>query len=71
MRLPANVSPTDPLAVLVAACVGLLGTFHLWSALGMTADDVAELGGSALAIAAIIRTWWASRKPKTVEGAEG
>ena len=64
MKLPANVSPTDPLAVLIAACVGLLGTFGAWSRLGLTADDVAEMGGSILAVAAVVRTWWlASRKP--------
>jgi hypothetical protein len=64
MKLPANVSPTDPLAVLIAACVGILGTFHVWSRLGLTADDVAELGGAILAMAAVVRTWWLSRQPK-------
>jgi hypothetical protein len=64
MKLPANVSPTDPLAVLIAACVGILGTFHVWSRLGLTADDVAELGSAALAVAAIVRTWWLSRQSK-------
>ena len=62
MKLPANVNPADPIAALIFAVLGLLGTFGVWGRLEMTADQVAELGAGAMVIAAIVRTWLGARK---------
>lgn len=57
----ARVSPQDPVAALVASVVALLGASSLVSRLGLTADDVALLGGLVLAIAATVRVYLARR----------
>lgn len=65
MKLPANVSPADPLAALVAVLVGILGTLGLWTKWGLTADQVAEVGASVLCVAAILRAWLTAKATPT------
>jgi len=61
--MPSSVSPQDPIAVVVASVIAIVGALGLWSRWGLTADHVAQLGGAALAIAAVLRTYLTARKP--------
>lgn len=51
-----KVDLRDPLAVAVAALFGILGTIGIWSALGLSPDDVAQLFGYTMTLAAAHRT---------------
>lgn len=63
MSPTSRVSPQDPVAVVVASVIAIVGAVGLWTRWGLTADDVAQLGGAALALAAAWRTIVALRKP--------
>lgn len=57
----------DPIGVVLSSVVGVLGVFGVLSALGLTADDVAELLGFAMAGVAALRTRSERRKHSEVQ----
>lgn len=59
-----KIDHRDPLALAISTALGILGTFKVWTLLGLTSDDVAQLFGYLLALAAAHRTWQALRDPK-------
>ena len=58
---------TDPLVAIISAIFGILGVLGLLSKWGLTADQVAELGGFLLSAAAAIRTWITRSQAKAKE----
>jgi len=46
----------DPLTALVSSVIALLAVFNVWSKLGLTADQVAQLGGVLATLGAAART---------------
>ena len=62
MQLPANVSKAEPAAIAIACVIGVLAIFGVWSNLGLTPDQVAELGALLGVLAALTRAWWDARK---------
>lgn len=62
LRLPPGVSPAEPVAVAVGALVGILSILHVPDRLGLSADDVGQLAGYAIALAAVVRGWVAAMR---------
>jgi hypothetical protein len=62
LRLPANVSPAEPAAVVAGLLLIILSTLHVPEHLEMTADDLGTLLGAVAALAAVARAWWANRR---------
>lgn len=60
--LGSKIDPRDPFALAVAAVFGILGSLGVWTRLQLTPDDVAQLSGYLLALAAAHRIWQATRK---------
>lgn len=60
---PGQVSAQDPVAALIASVVAVLGALGLLTRWGLSADEVAQIGGAALALAAAIRMFLDARKP--------
>lgn len=49
-------NPADPIAVVIGAVITVLGTLGIVDKLGLTPDEVTQLGGALVTIAAGIRT---------------
>lgn len=50
-----KANPTDPIGALIGAVITVLGILQIPEALGLTADQVATLGGALFTVAASIR----------------
>lgn len=60
----------DPLAALLGGLVSLAAIFGLWSAMGLTADQMAELGGVVTTIGAASRAIYNKREEKKKKGSD-
>lgn len=51
-----NVNPADPIAAVVGAVIMILANTGVMERLGLTADQVANIGGAVITIAATLRS---------------
>jgi hypothetical protein len=52
-----NINPADPIAAVVGAVIMILANTGVMERLNLTADQVANIGGAVITIAATIRTF--------------
>lgn len=60
----------DPLTAILGALVSFAAIFGLWSALGLSADQMAELGGVVTTVGAASRALYNQKRKRDKKGSE-